>query len=184
MFSLMCAWINGWANSPDTSDLRRRVGHCDVTVMYKTSISLDSSICFPIHGEAIKYKSLPNNWLLCREIHRWPVDSTDKWPVIRDYGDFFVLRTIARDVTIMTIMILSMGITSRTGSCQNDDSFHWSQWRKSYHHLPLSVTLVFLDDWVLMQIISLSGNEAYQRLEMDCPVRGYIPRSFRRPARI
>ena len=33
MFSLMYAWTNDWANSPDASDLRHHVAHCDVTVM-------------------------------------------------------------------------------------------------------------------------------------------------------
>ena len=33
MFSLMNAWINDWAYSPDTGDLRRHCIHCDVTVM-------------------------------------------------------------------------------------------------------------------------------------------------------
>ena len=33
MFSLICAWINGWANNRETSDLRRHRAHYDVTVM-------------------------------------------------------------------------------------------------------------------------------------------------------
>ena len=33
MFSLMCAWSNGWANSRDDGDLRRHDSHCDVIVM-------------------------------------------------------------------------------------------------------------------------------------------------------
>ena len=28
MFSLICAWTNGWANSRDASDLRRHRAHC------------------------------------------------------------------------------------------------------------------------------------------------------------
>ena len=34
MLSLICAWINGWVNNRDAGDLRRRVTHCDVIVMY------------------------------------------------------------------------------------------------------------------------------------------------------
>ena len=34
-FSLICAWINGWVNNPETSDLRRHRAHYDVTVMTK-----------------------------------------------------------------------------------------------------------------------------------------------------
>ena len=32
MFSLICAWINGWVNNRDADDLRRHRGHYDVTV--------------------------------------------------------------------------------------------------------------------------------------------------------
>ena len=34
IFHLMCTWTNGWANSPDTGDLRHHCAHCDVIVMY------------------------------------------------------------------------------------------------------------------------------------------------------
>ena len=33
MFSLICAWINGWINNRETGDLRRRCAHHDVTAM-------------------------------------------------------------------------------------------------------------------------------------------------------
>ena len=33
MFSLICVWINGWANKREAGDLRRYRAHCDVTVM-------------------------------------------------------------------------------------------------------------------------------------------------------
>ena len=34
MFSLICAWTNGWANNREAGDLRRHSAHYDVTVMY------------------------------------------------------------------------------------------------------------------------------------------------------
>ena len=34
MFSLICTWINGWANNRDAGDLRPHRAHYDVTVMY------------------------------------------------------------------------------------------------------------------------------------------------------
>ena len=34
MFSLICAWTNGWANNRYAGDLRRPRAHYDVTVMY------------------------------------------------------------------------------------------------------------------------------------------------------
>ena len=36
MFSLICAWINGWVNNREAGDLRRHRAHCDVTVMLYT----------------------------------------------------------------------------------------------------------------------------------------------------
>ena len=36
MFSLICAWIDGWVNNPEAGDLRRYRAHYDVTVMYCT----------------------------------------------------------------------------------------------------------------------------------------------------
>ena len=34
MFSLICAWTNGWVNNQDAGDLRRHRFHYDVTVMW------------------------------------------------------------------------------------------------------------------------------------------------------
>ena len=35
MFSLLCAWINGWVNNGEAGDLRRQCARYDVTVMMK-----------------------------------------------------------------------------------------------------------------------------------------------------
>ena len=35
MFSLICAWTNGWAINRDTGDLRRHRAHYDATVLHK-----------------------------------------------------------------------------------------------------------------------------------------------------
>ena len=42
MFSLICAWTNGWVNNRDTGDLRRHHAHYGVTVMLGS--------CFPRGG--------------------------------------------------------------------------------------------------------------------------------------
>ena len=34
MFSLICAWINGWVNNRDVCDLRRHHAHYDVTILH------------------------------------------------------------------------------------------------------------------------------------------------------
>ena len=36
---LICAWINGWVNNGEASDLRRHRAHYDVTVMYSSDSS-------------------------------------------------------------------------------------------------------------------------------------------------
>ena len=41
MFSLNCAWINGWVNNREAGDLRRHRAHYDVIVMYKASVLLN-----------------------------------------------------------------------------------------------------------------------------------------------
>ena len=35
MFSLLCAWTNGWVNTLNAGDLRHHRTHCDVAVMYQ-----------------------------------------------------------------------------------------------------------------------------------------------------
>ena len=45
MFSLICAWTNGWANKRDTGDLTRHRAHYDVTVM--TWYIIFSGLQFP-----------------------------------------------------------------------------------------------------------------------------------------
>ena len=38
VFSLICAWINGWINNREGGDLRRHRSHHDVTVMWATEV--------------------------------------------------------------------------------------------------------------------------------------------------
>ena len=59
MFSLICAWINGWVNNREAGDLRRHRAHYDVSVMFKnfTTGYLSWVIRFPRY------------WLVVRGIH-------------------------------------------------------------------------------------------------------------------
>ena len=52
MFSLICAWFNGWVNNREAGDLRHHRAHCDVTVM--NIQFLESS-----YGELIKCSLTP-----------------------------------------------------------------------------------------------------------------------------
>ena len=40
MFSLICAWINGWVNTREAGDLKRHLAHNDVSVMLQTSCAV------------------------------------------------------------------------------------------------------------------------------------------------
>ena len=40
IFSLTCAWANGWANNRDTGDFGRHGAHCDVTAMVNFEVAL------------------------------------------------------------------------------------------------------------------------------------------------
>ena len=55
MFSLICAWINGWVNNGEAGDLRRHWAHYDVTVMYPISSLVLSHRRFSL-SETIKSK--------------------------------------------------------------------------------------------------------------------------------
>ena len=95
-FSLICAWINGWANNRDVGDLRRHRAHYDVTVIYTTRADIghhyacmcSTTLCRAIdernngrkNRHVFSQVSLDNDhlytgntrsliWQLCR--HRW-----------------------------------------------------------------------------------------------------------------
>ena len=40
MFSLICSWINGWANGREAGDLRRHRAHYDVTVISMAHVGM------------------------------------------------------------------------------------------------------------------------------------------------
>ena len=97
MFSLICAWINGWVNNGKAGDLIHHRSHYDVIVMIKSRHWLVRcpvchylNQCLPIvnsslwgsvkskHGDVIKWKHFPLYWPFVRGIHRGPVNSTHK----------------------------------------------------------------------------------------------------------
>ena len=73
MFSLICAWINGWVNNREAGDLRRHRAHYDVTVM-NTPVHWKYVRCRgeDIRVKARKYGSLTSTCLsLNRTISLW-----------------------------------------------------------------------------------------------------------------
>ena len=55
MFSLICAWINGWVNTREAGDLRRHRTHYDISVM-----NLGQNTTIPIYAKWILKCRLPN----------------------------------------------------------------------------------------------------------------------------
>ena len=60
MFSLICAWTNGWVNHRDAGDLKHHRAHYDVTAMPHLSNLAGN----PAHSQVGRY-SLLSTW------HRW-----------------------------------------------------------------------------------------------------------------
>ena len=50
MFSLICAWINGWVNNREAGDLRRQRSHNDVPVMWRCKARNFTGYELPIFG--------------------------------------------------------------------------------------------------------------------------------------
>ena len=50
IFSLNCAWTNGWVNNRDASDLKRPGTHYDVTVMRSKHNCGQKSLSFSFHN--------------------------------------------------------------------------------------------------------------------------------------
>ena len=56
MFSLICAWINGWVSNRDAGDLRRNRAHYDVIVMtYSPCKSLLLYVCLYINHMIVSF---------------------------------------------------------------------------------------------------------------------------------
>ena len=66
MSSLVCAWTNGWANSPGVGDFRRHGAYCDVTVMllavYVVFMWCLWSLVPPTH---LGYRTWISNYIHC-----------------------------------------------------------------------------------------------------------------------
>ena len=59
MFSLICAWINGWVNNGEAGDLSRHLAHYDVTVMMNIFLTpLDTSCIRTNHFLTVNEKTI------------------------------------------------------------------------------------------------------------------------------
>ena len=72
MFSLICAWINGWINNREAGDLRCQHAHCDVTLMIfdtrRTTVTYRQVVMYLIFDiETIRVCYYPR----CVEVKSW-----------------------------------------------------------------------------------------------------------------
>ena len=57
MFSLICAWINGWVNNRETGDLRRHRAHYDVIMMIWLQQSAISVLWISLNWSLISFST-------------------------------------------------------------------------------------------------------------------------------
>ena len=73
MFSLICAWINGWVNSGKDGDFRRYRAHYDVTAMLWPNDGIWDR-CWPKMDQVMA---------VCRFVVKWVLMNTLQWSIIR-----------------------------------------------------------------------------------------------------
>ena len=63
MFSLICAWINGWVNNGEAGDLRRHRAHYDVMVMSRGQVYdpglISQNIFLTVKNTVLCFNSIP-----------------------------------------------------------------------------------------------------------------------------
>ena len=75
MFSLICVWINGWANNREAGDLRRYRAHYGVTVMYITRDHWNAT------WASLRFKSSANRLFLFISLLRPKTKITPKFRI-------------------------------------------------------------------------------------------------------
>ena len=64
MFSLICVWINGWANNGEAGDLRFHRCHYDVTVMYSSIPNFNGGLIEPpLNYTAVEVRACMSNYI-------------------------------------------------------------------------------------------------------------------------
>ena len=110
MFSLICAWINGWVNNREAGDLRRHRAHYDVIVMFYTAIIMITYYVYrdTTHGGIRRFDS-------CR-------------PRCRRRGVRLSVITILARLSIQrncAILLLCQGHVPPTAICQGHVPSHY-----------------------------------------------------------
>ena len=99
MFSLICAWINGWVNNDEAGDLRRHSARYDVTVIYAKDRVITYILCIVDANQYSLFKKQDQNilniFLLILEIVRHP------YPYIFVITKLHVYAIFVADVILM-----------------------------------------------------------------------------------
>ena len=111
MFSLNCAWINGWVNNREAGDLRRHRAHYNVTVMTRS------------------VPRLPMPWLIASSGH---ITMTSKWvgwrlksPASRLFTQPFIRAQIKENVKVPRHWPLCKEFTGQMGIDAKTFSIWW-----------------------------------------------------------
>ena len=87
IFSLICAWINGWVNSHEAGDVKRHRGHYDVTVI--------TANCGGTSMHFFFYKHITtNHTTLVKSVKMIRLNMKDimEWPIFDQYLTIVILR--------------------------------------------------------------------------------------------
>ena len=113
MFSLICAWINGWVNNRKADDLRRHRVHYDVTVMCKMTIPYSIT-----HNKIIKFVWDPA--VFVNVVYRCP-------------GASQALRPMKTSVIVLILFDMSSGVDYITRLFNSSQPLgHRSWWWKPH----------------------------------------------------
>ena len=103
MFSLICAWTDGWVDNRDTGDLRGHRAHYDVTVIYHYRVGygifLANQVCIifrvdsmltPSQWETSLQSNTVSHWLGCkpRISREWWRHQTETFSALPGYWPF------------------------------------------------------------------------------------------------
>ena len=90
MFSLICAWINGWVNNREAGDLRRYHAHYDVTVMpsleHRETFTRSHYVCITTHTQHRvdeKYVRRQDIRFIARKAGSWTIYPTLRATALR-----------------------------------------------------------------------------------------------------
>ena len=117
MFSLICAWINGWVNSGEAGDLRRHCAHYNVTVMRKQTVrqSMVMSRLPEQPDDVMTLKRSPHNQFVLRRI---PLE----WPVMKS-RDVVMLNKLLNMSLKLPVILNTLTILWS----------HWNEWKALTH---------------------------------------------------